>query len=60
MKKIYNYNNRTFVCYVGQGVFRGSAEVNVWEDVHPERRFFKFPKYKGSEWFWVDDYPNIE
>lgn len=58
--RIYNYNNKTYVCYVGQGCFTGSVEVSVWERKRPNNRIFKGDRYKGSDWFWVEDYNTIE
>lgn len=59
-KRIYNYNNKTYVCYVGQGCFSSSVEVSMWERTRPNNRIFKGDKYKGSDWFWVEEYNTIE
>lgn len=58
MKKIVNYDNRTFICdvtYCGDGL----GQVTVYERKHPNWLIFK-DSYCGTKKFFDVDYPTIE
>lgn len=58
MKKIVNYQDRRFICYVGCP-FSGMVEVTVWENKRPNWLIFK-NSYSGSATFVLDEDDTIE
>lgn len=58
MKKIVNYQNRQFICYVGCP-FNGMVEVAVWEIKRPHWPIFK-DSYCDSFSFILDEEDTID
>ena len=53
MKKIVNYNNRQFICYVGSS-FNHLIDITVWERKRPRWVIFK-DSYCCSRCFCYDE-----